>query len=391
MLKSLKVRLELNNIQRSLCEGHAGLSRLAYNKGLAYCKERYELKQQHPSAIDLHKWFVSTFKKENKWVYNYSKCSPQQAFRDLDVAYKTFFKSKKGFPKFKKKGIRDSFYLEGNIQVNDNRIKIPKFGWVKTSEQLPNVPIKNVTISKRANEWYISFKYEFTPQYTIKKIKSVGVDLGIKTLATLSNGEIFNNLKPYKNAKRKLRKAQKSVSRKYIKGAESQSSNYKKCRIKLAKIHKKVSDVRIDGLHKLTTYLSKNFETVVIEDLNVKGITKNHNLASAILDGGFYEFKRQLLYKKEWYGGSVILANRFYPSSKLCSCGVKNDELKLSDRNWTCKTCGLVNDRDLLASRNLNKLAVSSTATAFGGKSSTPKGVQLTDELGMKHKMFAFV
>ena len=135
MLKAIKVRLELNDKQRSYCAGHAGVARHAYNQGLAYCMERYEAGEKKlPTAIDLHKWLVATVKKEYGWYYNYSKCSPQQALKNLETAYKTFFKNKKGFPKFKKKGKHDSFYLEGAIKIEGNKIKVPKFGWLKCSE-----------------------------------------------------------------------------------------------------------------------------------------------------------------------------------------------------------------------------------------------------------------
>jgi len=220
----------------------------------------------------------------------------------------------------------------------------------------------------------------------------VGVDLGIKTLATLSDGNSFANLKPYKNAKLKLRKHQKEVSRRFVKGAESQSSNYKKSVLKLSKTHATVANVRKDNLHKITTYLAKSFETVVIEDLKPKNMSKNHKLASAILDGGFFEFKRQLIYKKSWYGGNVIVANTFFPSSKKCSsCGNKKDALKLSDRTYSCSSCGMIMDRDLNASLNLKNLAVSYTAAAFGEESSADSSVQFLYELGMKHQVFAFV
>lgn len=393
-MKALKIRLELNNKQQSFALQHCGVARHAFNWGLSICKDALDNKTKFPSSIDLHKLLVKDVKSVNKWYYDVSKCSPQQSLRNLETAWKRCFKKIAKQPKFKKKGVNDSFYLEGNIQIKGNLIKVPKFGWVKMSESIDDSTVKNCVISRTANEWFISFKIPFVPIKTIKKHKSVGVDLGIKTLATLSNGEIFENLKPYKNAKKKLRKQQKEVSRRYAKGAKNQSSNYKKSKIKLAKTHQKVANTRKDGLHKLTSYLAKTFDTVVVEDLNVKGMTKNHNLASAILDGGFFEFKRQLMYKKEWYGGTVILANRFFPSSKLCSsCGSKKEVLKLSEREYCCTECSEIINRDFNASMNLNKLAVSSTVIAFGDKSSVGKQfpTQLVDELGIKHQMFTFV
>lgn len=403
--KSFKIRLEPNNKQKSLFKGHAGVNRHAYNNGLSYCKDLYSKGEKTPSAFELHKWLVATIKKEYSWYYNYSKCSPQKALIDLETAYKNFHKIQKksgyslkdekgrlkGFPNFKKKGIKDSFYLDGSIKIQDKKIKLPRIGWVNLSEYIKVSNIKNCVISRIANDWFIAFKVEHNPIKTEKKYKSIGIDLGIKTLATLSNGEEFINLKPYKNAKIKLRKQQKKVSRRFVRGAEKQSSNYKKSVLKLSKTHKTISDVRKDSIHKLTTYLAKNFETVVIEDLAVKNMSKNHNLASAILDSGFFEFKRQLLYKKQWYKGNVIIANRFFPSSKLCSvCGVKNINLKLSQRTWVCENNHKLN-RDLNASVNLEKLAMSSIVSAFGDESSTDNSVQFVDELGIKHQIFIFV
>jgi putative transposase len=404
--KSYKIRLEPNNKQETLFNKHAGVARHAYNVGLAYSNDYYELNKKTPSAIDLHKWLVATIKKDNPWYYEVSKCAPQKALIDLEAAFKNFYRLQKknsyklkdkkgrlqGLPKFKKKGVRDKFYLEGKVRIENNKIKLPRIGWVKLSENISATAIKNCTVSRVANEWFVSFKTEYTPTTTPKKFKSVGVDLGVKTLATLSNGETFQNLTPYKKAKSKLRKQQKEVSRRFVRGAKNQSNNYKKSVLKLAKTHAKVANVRKDSLHKLTTYLSKNFETVVIEDLKPKNMAKNHNLASAILDGGFFEFKRQLLYKKQWYGGSIIIANTFFPSSKLCSCcGNKKEKLKLSEREYTCYNCAVTLDRDLNASVNLNNLAVSFTATAFGDESTGSFELQLVDELGIKHQMFTFV
>ena len=404
--KSFKIRLEPNNRQTTAFLKHCGTARHAYNAGLSYCNDLYSSGEKVPSAITLHKWLVATIKKENPWYYEVSKCSPQEALRNLEKAFKSFHRIQKqskyslkdkkgrlkGLPNFKKKGNKDSFYLEGTIRIEKNLIKLPKIGWIKCSEVLPNGNIKNVVVSRKGDEWFISLKTEYISVRTNKQYSTVGVDLGVKTLATLSNGEVFENLKPYKNAKKKLRKQQKEVSRRFVNGAKNQSNNYKKSVLKLSKTHAKVANVRKDNLHKITSYLSKNFETVVIEDLKVSNMSKNKNLASAILDGGFYEFKRQLLYKKEWYGGNLILANTYFPSSKLCSCcGSRKEVLKLSEREYVCTECSSIIDRDLNASINLKNLAVSSTVTAFGDKSSDSKEFQLVDELGIKHQMFTFV
>ncbi len=404
--KSFKIRLEPNNKQVTTFLKHCGTARHAYNTGLSYCNDLYNSGVKIPSSITLHKWLVATIKKENPWYYEVSKTSPQEALRNLEKAFKSFHRIQKqskytlkdkkgrlkGLPNFKKKGIKDSFYLEGAIRVENNLIKLPRIGWVKLSENITVDYLKNCVISRKANHWFVSFKTEYLPVKTEKKFGVVGGDLGIKTLLTLSNGEIFENLKPYKNAKKKLRKQQKESSRRFVKGAKNQSNNYKKSILGLSKTHAKIANVRKDGLHKITTYLAKNFETVVIEDLKVNNMVINHNLSSAILDGGFYEFKRQLLYKKEWYGGSIILANTYFPSSKLCSCcGSRKDKLKLSEREYVCTECASVMERDYNASINLKNLAVSSTVVAFGDKSSGSQEFQLVDELGIKHQMFTFV
>ena len=373
-MKSLKIRLELNNEQATLAAKHAGVARHAYNWGLDVCKKAYLNGEKRPSAIDLHKKLVAEVKKENAWYYEVSKCSPQEALRNLDKAYIKCFREKKGLPVFKKKGIRDSFYLEGAIEVKGNQIKIPKFGKVKISESLDIQGIKNVTVSKTAGQWFVAFKIPQPPspqQGEFKrqeKTNPIGVDLGIKTLATLSDGSSFENKRPYKKLKRKLKIAQRKVSKK-VKG----SANRKKAIQKVAKLHYKIANIRKDSLHKLTTYLAKNHGEVVIEDLNVRGMSKNHKLASAILDGGFYEFRRQLSYKCEWYGSELTVIDRFYPSSKTCSCcGAIKKELKLIERIYHCESCKISIDRDFNAAINLRNKAVSYTASACGVPNQPP-------------------
>ena len=374
-MKSLKIRLELNNKQTTLARKHAGVARYAYNWGLAICKKSYDerivdIPYKRPSGYDLCKQWVAEVKSEHKWLYETSKVCQQHALINLDSAYKRAFKVKgSGFPKFKKKGINDSFYLTGAIHIKNGKLQLPKFGLVKCSETLPNVEIKSVTVSRQANHWFVSFNLPTIPNKIIgiETKPIVGVDLGIKTLATLSDGTSFPNLRPYKKFKRKLKLAQRKASKKFVKGAKTQSNNYKKACKKVANIHYKISCIRKDSLHKLTSYLTKNHSEIVIEDLNVSGMSKNHNLASAILDGGFSEFRRQLDYKSKWYGSKLTVVDRWYPSSKLCSCcGNKKTDLKLSDRIYKCDVCNFEIDRDLNASINLKKLAVGYTVSACG-------------------------
>ncbi len=360
-MKSLKIRLELNDVQTTLARKHAGVARHAYNWGLSACKQAFEKQEKRPSSIDLHKKLVTEVKSKNEWYYEVSKCAPQQALRNLDEAYKRFFKVKGSkLPVFKKKGRKDSFYLEGNIEAKGGFIKLPKFGKIKLSEKMDYQGIKNVMISRQAYHWFVSFKIPFVPEKTEKTKGKVGVDLGIKTLATLSEGTVYEAIKPYKKYKRKLRIAQRQVSKKFQKGKKEQSKNYAKAKIKVAKLHYKISCIRKNALHQVTSDLAKNHSQIVIEDLNVSGMSKNHKLASAILDGGFYEFRRQLDYKCAWYGSELVVADRFFASSKTCSnCGKKKAKLSLKERVFCCEKCHFEADRDLNASINLKKFGAS--------------------------------
>ncbi|WP_254564909.1 transposase [Oscillatoria sp. HE19RPO] len=348
-MKSFKTKLDLNNRQRTLMAKHAGVARHAWNWGLATCKETYEAEGKLPSAIDLHKRLVAEVKSQNPWYYEVSKCSPQEALRNLNKAFKRVSQVKgTGFPKFKKKDIKDSFYLEGSIKISGYWVKLPRIGWVKSHEELPPVNPQNVTISKRAGDWYISFKIDVEPEATPKVRERIGVDLGIKTLATLSDGKTYPNPKAYRHAQKKLAKLQKELNRRQKGG-----KNREKTKLKLAKVHRCIADIRSDHLHQLTTYLAKNHGEVKIEDLNVSGMLKNHKLAGAIADGGFYEFRRQLEYKCEWYGSKLTLIDPWYPSSQICSnCGHRQ-KMPLHKRQYDCPNCHLSIDRDLNASINL--------------------------------------
>jgi putative transposase len=377
-MKSIKIRLELNDHERTLAARHAGTARYAYNWGLTKSQESYQATGKRPSAVDLHKFWVVHKKTEAVWAKEVSKCSPQQAFRNLDIAYKRSFQMKNvRLPRFKKKGKHDSFYLEGSIRTQGNRIKLPRMGWLRCSENLPaKVLLKNVTVSRQANHWFVSFKIPYTKQVQPPENQSVvGVDLGIKRLATVSEGTVFENRRPYRQRKRKLRLAQRQASKKYIRGKsnKNQSKNYQKAQAKVAQIHYKIACIRKDTLHQVTTQLAQNHREVVIEDLNVKGMSRNHKLSSAILDGGFYEFRRQLTYKCDWYGSKLTVVDRFYPSSKTCSgCQKVKKKLFLKERTYCCEHCGLEIDRDLNAAINLRNQSVSYTAVNACGVSKPP-------------------
>jgi putative transposase len=272
MLLGFKTELKLNNKQRTMLAQHAGVARHAWNWGLELTKqildhnqENSENKIKFPSAIDLHKWLVALVKPENLWYYESSKCAPQYALAQLRDAWARYFNKKSKPPRFKKKGKNDSFTLDGTIEVvNHYKIQIPKIAVLRTYERLPfGYKPKNVTISRKADRWYISYKVEVEPTNTPKQVETVGVDLGVKTLAYLSTGIIFEGAKAYKKYEKRLAKLQWRNRRKVI-----GSSNWGKAQIKIARLHARIANIRKDTLHKLTTYLAKNHSKIVIEDLN---------------------------------------------------------------------------------------------------------------------------
>ncbi|MCC5602779.1 RNA-guided endonuclease InsQ/TnpB family protein [Nostoc favosum] len=361
MIIGFKTELKLNNKQRTELLKHCGVARHAWNWGLALTKQildhnksNPEGKIKFPSAIDLHKWLVALVKPQNPWYFESSKCAPQYALRNLRTAWDRCFKKVSGVPKFKKKGQSDSFELDGKIWIRGTgKIQLPRLGVLKTYENLPQVQPKSVTISRTANRWYISFRIEVEPTNTPKAVDVIGVDLGVKSLATLSTGEVFDGAKSYRKLEAKLSRLQWLNRHKQI-----GSVNFKKAQIKIARLHQRIAEIRAYSLHKLTTYLAKNHSVIVIENLNVSGMMANHRLSKAIADMGFYEFRRQLEYKTNLYGSELVVVDRFYPSSKTCSrCGVKKESLALSERIFKCEYCSFECERDLNASINLKNTA----------------------------------
>jgi putative transposase len=361
MLLGFKTQLKVNKQQRLLLAQHAGVARHAWNQGLALCQQvlihnklNPDNKIKFPTAIDLHKWLVAAVKSSHPWYYQVSKCAPQYALRYLSDAFKSFFKKVKGFPNFKKKGKNDSFTLDGTIHIDHRKVKVPIIGWIKAYELLPfGYKPKSVTISKQADQWFISWKIEVETSETPKKQEFVGVDLGINHLATLSTTEVFDGAKSYKKYESKLTRMQYLNRHKQV-----GSNNYRKAQIKIARLHQKIANIRKDTLHKITTYISKNHAVIGIEDLNVCGMLANGKLSKAIADMGFYEFRRQLEYKTQLYGSKLVIVDRFYPSSKTCSsCGEKKSSLSLSQRVFQCDYCGFECDRDLNAAINLRQKA----------------------------------
>ncbi len=358
MLLGFKTELKLNNRQRILLASHCGVARHAWNWGLWLTKNILDHnktnpneKLKFPTAIDLHKLLVALVKSENQWYYECSKSTPQQALMALREAWKRCFNKTAGVPRFKKKGRHDSFTLEGTVKIlGSNKIQVPVIGILKTYERLPQVLTKSCTISRQASRWFISFRFDVEQQESWQT-RIVGVDLGIKALATLSTGEVILGAKSYKEYAAKLSRMQWLNRHKVI-----GSNNWKKKQLVWARLHRKIANIRKDTLHKLTTLLAKNHGVIAIEDLNVSGMMANHKLAASVADMGFFEFRRQLTYKCELYRSKLVVVDRWFPSSKTCSnCGTKKETLSLDERVLECSHCGLVIDRDLNAAINLSK------------------------------------
>jgi putative transposase len=346
--------------------------------GLARSKEAYRAIGKRPTAIALHRELNKLKQTDYPWMYEVSKCAPQEALRDLEQAYRNFFrklelkkqgkwKGKLGFPKFKKRSKAiGSFRLTGSIKVFSDAVQLPRLGRLRLHEHnfIPTEgKVLSATVSEQAGRWFVSVQMEVEQEQPIPTATSaIGVDLGIKTLATLSDGTTFANPRALKHAQKKLKRLERQKSRRKL-----GSKNRKKTCRKLAKQHARVANLRKDASHKLTSSLCKNHALVAIEDLHVAGMVKNHKLAQAVSDSNFGEIRRQLTYKSERYGTHLVVIDRFYPSSKTCSaCGYLKEELSLSERTYTCECCGLVLDRDVNAACNVLHEALRITASSAG-------------------------
>ncbi|MCG5061282.1 MAG: transposase [Limnoraphis sp. WC205] len=354
MQRAFKTQLKLNNRQKTLMAKHAGYSRWVWNWALAMWNEAYK-EGLKPSTNKLKKLYTNHIKPQYSWQSTLSSRVYQFAFMHLGEAFSRFFQGVAKHPKFKKKGRNDSFTIDNCGKVmrfSGRRLKLPFIGWIFTYEPLPEINTKRVTISRVADSWYLSVAYEFEPEQTVKSRVYLGVDVGVKALATCSDGTVFANPRAYKKAHKNLAKLQRELSRK-----QNGSNNRNKARLRLAKAHQRVANIRKDTIHKLTSWLCKNHAVIGLEDLNVSGMLKNHKLAGAIADSAFSEIRRQVEYKSEWYGSSVVFADRFYPSTKTCSSCGHVQEMPLKERVFNCNNCGVSIDRDLNASLNLEGYA----------------------------------
>lgn len=373
-----KIELVPNKKQEEYFVKACGVARFAYNWALEQWNKQYQAYKQDnslpkPNEFDLRKQLNAIKQEQYPFLLEVTKCAPQQAIKNLGKAFVSFFKKQNNYPKFQKKGRNDSFYMDNSvIEVAGKKIRIPKLGWVKMRENIRFYGnIMSATISRTADKWFVSIQIaiEINPQpKAIENQEAVGVDLGVADLAILSDSTKFSGSKPLKKSLKKLRRLSKRLSKKQRveevytdkDGVERKrkvpSKNYLKAKNKLAREHAKIANIRKDSLHKITTYLIQKYDIICIEDLNVKGMMQNKKLARAISDMGFYEFKRQLLYKAEMCGKNIVLANRWFPSSKTCSeCGHKMGEMPLSVREWECPNCHTHHDRDINAAINLKK------------------------------------
>lgn len=404
MLRAYKVQLEPNNIQISKMKMNCGASRWAYNYALNIKKDKFDKKEKIPNNIELHREINKLKGTEIlPWAYEngISKCSFQEALRDCDKAFSNFFTrckkkniKQKGFPKFKsKKNDKQSFRLTGSIHVLDNHIQLPRLGKIKLAERdyLPlDAKILSATVSSRANKWFVSLQVEEdNKESIIPKNEVIGIDLGIKTLATCSDGTTYENPKALKTNLKRLKSKQRQLSRK-----KKGSKNYGKAKQKLTKLHYHISNIRKDCLHKITSKIIDENQVIVLEDLKVSNMMKNHCLAQAISDVGLYEFRRQIEYKAKWNNRKVIFADTFFASSKTCSCcRWKNSDLKLTDRIFECKMCDNKIDRDLNASLNLKQIyrESSSRINASGDGSSSNANLvspSLNEEFNKKSRVY---
>lgn len=364
--KAYRYEVEPTAGQLERCRKHVGVARFAYNWGLARRIEEYRSTGKSSNAIAQHRQINELKDTDFPWMREVSKCAPQEALRDLDSAYKHFFRrvkqgKKPGFPKFKKKGVsRDSCRFTGSIKVLHRKIQVPKLGKLRTKESTNAFDgrILNATLSREADRWFVALAVEVEMAEPRRVLgPTVGIDLGINCFAVTSENERIEAPKPLLHAQTLLARRQRRHSRK-----QKGSNNRRKSALCLARLHRRVRNVRNDFLHKLTTNLAKTKSVLVVEDLSVQNMLRNRSLAKHIADAGWAEFRRQLAYKTQWYGSELVVAPKFFPSSKTCSrCGHVKAELSRDERTYTCSECNLEIDRDLNAARNLATMSTRSS------------------------------
>ncbi len=355
-----KYRIYPNHVQVKKFNQLFGCCRYVWNQSLAYCNQLYANGIKKPSYTDLTKQFITQAKRDLLWLKEVASTPLQQSLKDLDQAYKNFFQSCTGKgkgikvkpPKFKSRKYRETARFVGaNYKIGQEKIYLPKVGKIKIvwSRPLASQPTSLTIIKDSANRYFASFVVEINPESLPKTDNSIGIDLGISTFATLSNGEKILAPKPLKKNLKKLAKFQRKFAK-----TEPGSKRRERRRLKIARLHAKIKDIRTDFLHKLSTNLVRKYDTIVLEDLNVSGMVRNRKLAKAISDLGWRQFRTLTEAKCEKYGREFRVINRWEPTSQKCSCcGFRGGKKELNVREWTCLNCGTFHDRDVNAAINI--------------------------------------
>ena len=353
--KTYRFRLLPTKEQEVLLNQHFGHSRWVYNHFLNERKEQYQADKKSDNYYKQAATLTKLKKEEDtKWLKEVNSQTLQFALRSLDTAFLNFFRGNAKFPKFKSRKHKNTFTIPQFGTLVGNKISIPKLKdgiKVKLHREVKG-KIGKMNITKTpTGKYYVSIFTEQVIDELPKTNKQVGIDLGLKDFVITSDNKKFKNNRYTRKYAKQLKKAQQHLSRK-----QKGSNGFEKQKIKVAKIHEKIASCRLDALHKVSKQLVSEYDVIVCEDLNVKGMIKNHKLSKHISDASWGNFVTLLQYKCNWYGKELVKVNRFYPSSKTCGdCGWINQNLKLSDREWTCKSCGVIHDRDWNASKNILK------------------------------------
>jgi putative transposase len=377
--QAFRFELDPNREQRTLLAKSVGASRYVYNWGLSESQRSYELTRKRPRLGELKTRLVGLKQSECPWLYEVSAHIGQSALKDLNAAYERFFKGlsgegpKAGYPCFKRKGERDSARLY-KVELGERHVRLPMIGRVRLEETRSargfEGRILSATIRHRADRWFVSLCVErergiVRPKPIAAPSDVVGVDLGLKSAAVIHDGLETRVIEPQQALRKnlqKLRRLDRQLARK-----QRGSRNREKAKLRRARLHYKISCLRQDHLHQLSSSLAKTKSVIVLEDLHVRGMQANRHLALSISDASMGELRRQLTYKSEWYGSTLVVADRFFPSSKLCSgCGVIKPQLRLGERVYDCDACGLSLDRDENAAIKLRR-------AVFGG---LPEGLR---------------
>jgi putative transposase len=383
MICGYRYRIYPNKDQTVLLEKHIGSCRFVYNKLLHIKKILYEKFKMSISEFELNN-HLTVLKGIYPWLKEVNSQSLQQASKNLNSAYNKFFKEGAGFPKKKsKKNPLQSFQIPQHYRIEDQKIWLPKIGWVKIKlhRDIMQGEMKTATVSRTpTGKYYISIivenELEYPQTQEFSHSTTIGVDVGIKTFAACSNGELIDHPKFLKNSLKRLKCLQRRVTNKV-----PNSNNWKKAVKQVSKVHEKISNQRNDFQHKVSKKLISENQAIAVETLNIKGIMKNHKLAQAIGDSAWYSFVLKLTYKAEWFGKTVLKIGMFEPSSKTCNiCGFKNSELTLTYREWQCPDCKTKHDRDINAAINIKKFALSPPERRVGLADS------LTKVKGMKQE-----